>query len=78
MTAACSTDPTGNIVQTTSKYLAPKRKLVVRQQILVCDTVPQGTHLVGLLRAFSTDRTPTPNLEGMRHQIVRMRSYATL
>ncbi len=40
MTATYSTDPTGNIVQTASKYLAPKRKLAVRQQILVCDNVP--------------------------------------
>ena len=60
MTATCSTDPTWNIVQTTSKYLAPKHKSVVQQQILVCDTVTHLTHVVGLLQTVLTVR----NLHG--------------
>ncbi len=74
MTAACSTDPTGNIVQTTSKYLAPMRTRkdatsnqkgcdIKFQNAKVCNTITHVTHLVHLLRTGYTARNPsTPQL----------------
>jgi hypothetical protein len=45
-TATCSTESTEDIVQRTSKYLAPRHNMPMQQQILVYDTQPQVTHPV--------------------------------
>jgi hypothetical protein len=59
LTTTCSAEPMEEIVQPTSKYLAPRCRLLLQHQNFVCNTQPHVTHLVALLHTASTAGNPT-------------------